>query len=142
MHVNEETADKATFRRIIDAANAHDDTVLSNIFDEAFAPDVEIHNPLPTSASGVDAMKEVFVALHGGFPDLHVRIDDLLQDGDKVVARQTVTGTNLGDFMGLPPTGKSVSYNEIFIFRFSNGRAIETWGVVDMFSQRRQLGLI
>ena len=44
--------------------------------------------------------------------------------------------------MGLPPTGKSVKYNEIFIFRFAGGRIAETWGVVDVFSQMKQLGLI
>ena len=44
--------------------------------------------------------------------------------------------------MGVPPTGKPVTYNEIFIFRFVNGRIAETWGVVDVFSQLKQLGVI
>ena len=44
--------------------------------------------------------------------------------------------------MGVPPTGKSVTYNEIFIFRFVNGRVAKTWGVVDVFSQLKQLGVI
>jgi hypothetical protein len=44
--------------------------------------------------------------------------------------------------MGLPPTGKSVTCNEIFILRFVNGRIAETWGVVDVFSQLKQLGVI
>jgi predicted ester cyclase len=44
--------------------------------------------------------------------------------------------------MGLPPTGKTVTYNEIFIFRFANGRIADTWGVVDVFSQMKQLGVI
>jgi predicted ester cyclase len=44
--------------------------------------------------------------------------------------------------MGLPPTGKPVTYNEIFIFRFAGGRIAETWGVVDVFSQMKQLGVI
>jgi predicted ester cyclase len=44
--------------------------------------------------------------------------------------------------MGLPPTGKSVAYNEIFIMRFVNGRIAEIWGVVDVFSQMKQLGMI
>jgi predicted ester cyclase len=44
--------------------------------------------------------------------------------------------------MGLPPTGKSVTYNEIFIFRFADGRIVETWGVVDVFSQMKQLGVV
>lgn len=44
--------------------------------------------------------------------------------------------------MGLPPTGKPVTYNEIFIFRFAGGRIAETWGVVDVLSQMRQVGVV
>ena len=44
--------------------------------------------------------------------------------------------------MGLPPTGKSVTYDEIFIFLIVDGRIAETWGVVDVFSQMKQLGVI
>jgi predicted ester cyclase len=53
-----------------------------------------------------------------------------------------VPGTHQGEYNGLPPTGKSVSYNEIFIMRFVNGRIAEIWGVVDVFSQLRQLGMV
>ncbi|HEX9833429.1 MAG TPA: ester cyclase [Mycobacterium sp.] len=54
----------------------------------------------------------------------------LIAGGDKVVGRTTGTGTHSGEFMGLAPTGRSVAYNEIFIFRFVDGRVAETWGVV------------
>lgn len=54
----------------------------------------------------------------------------------------TVTGTHLGDLNGLPPTGKSVAYSEIFIMRFADGRIAEMWGVVDIFSAMKQLGVI
>jgi predicted ester cyclase len=53
-----------------------------------------------------------------------------------------VTGTHQGEYLGLPPTGRSVTYNEIFIFRFEDGRIAETWGVVDVLAQLRQLGAI
>ena len=62
--------------------------------------------------------------------------------GDKVVEKDTVTGTHQGEYNGLPPTGKAVSYKEIFIMRFADGRITETWGVVDIFSQMQQLGII
>ena len=52
--------------------------------------------------------------------------DGLIAEGDKVVRRNTVTGTHQGEYMGLPPTGKSVTYNEIFIVRFAAGRIAET----------------
>lgn len=76
------------------------------------------------------------------YPDIHLTVEDLIAEGDKVVGRTTVTGTHRGEFMGLPPTGKSVTYNEIFIFRFVDGKVAETWGVVDVFAQIRQLGLV
>jgi predicted ester cyclase len=68
--------------------------------------------------------------------------DDLIAEDDKVVIRNTVTGTHLGEYRGVPPTGKSVSYNEMFILRFADGRIAEVWGVVDVYAQLKQLGMI
>jgi steroid delta-isomerase-like uncharacterized protein len=99
---------------------------------------VLIRNPLPIHPTGADPLKEVFARLHRAFPDLHVTIDDLIAEGDKVVSRNTVSGTHSGEYMGIPSTGKSVTYNEIFIVRFDNGRLAETWGVVDVHSQMKQ----
>jgi len=84
----------------------------------------------------------VFTRLHSAFPDLHVTVEDLIEEGDKVVGRNTVTGTHEGEYMGLKPTGRSITYNEIFIIRFADGRIAETWGVVDVLSQLRQLGAV
>jgi predicted ester cyclase len=66
----------------------------------------------------------------------------VIAEGDKVVVRNTVTGTQRGEFMGAAPTGKSVTYNEIFIFRFVDSRVAETWGVVDVLAQMRQIGVL
>ena len=87
-------------------------------------------------------LKEVFGRLLQAFPDLHVTIEDLIAEGEKVVARNTVTGTHTGEYLGLAPTGKFISYNEIFICRFANGKIAETWGSVDVLSQLRQLGAL
>jgi DNA-binding MarR family transcriptional regulator len=93
-------------------------------------------------ASGAKLLKEVFGGLHRAFPDLRVTAEDVIAEGDKVVVRNSVTGTHQGEYMGVPPTGRSVTYDEIFIARFSDGRIAETWGVVDVLSQMRQLGAI
>jgi hypothetical protein len=53
-----------------------------------------------------------------------------------------VTGTDQGEYMGISPTGKSVMYDEIFIFRFTGVRIAETWGVVDVFSRMKERGVI
>src|SRR5262249_14238466 len=124
-----QTSNKATFRRVVDATNTHDQELIAKTLDEVCLPDVQIRTPLPIPETGVQAAKEVWTILHRAFPDLHVTIEDLIEEGDKVVARNTVTGTHQGEHMGLPPTGRSVMFNEIFIVRFANGRMAETWGV-------------
>jgi hypothetical protein len=135
------THNKATFMRFCDAMNTGDWELISRTIDELVEPDALIRTPLPIEASGAEALKEVFGRLHQVFGDLHVTVEDLIAEEDKVVGRNSVTGTHQGEYMGLPATGKSVTYDEIFIFRFADGRIAETWGVVDVFSQMKQLGV-
>jgi hypothetical protein len=141
MATAQETSNKARFSRFQDASTG-DAEVISKTIDELVEPDVLIHMPLPIQATGAQALKQVWAMLLRGLPDVHVTVEDLIAEGDKIVSRNTVTGTHQGEYMGLPPTGKSITYNEIFIFRFTNGRIAEMWGVVDVFSQMKQLGVI
>jgi hypothetical protein len=142
MSTAQETSNKATVRRFDDVVSTGDAEVISKTIDELIEPDVLIHMPLPIQATGAQALKQVWAMLLRGLPDLHVAVEDVIAEGDKVVSRNTVTGTHQGEYRGLPPTGKSVTYNEIFIFRFAGGRIAEIWGVVDVFSQMQQLGVI
>jgi steroid delta-isomerase-like uncharacterized protein len=142
MSTAQETSNKAAFRRVLDATNSHDGELISKTIDEVFRPDVQMGTPLPIEATGAQAIKEVFSTLHRAFPDLHIAVEDAIAEGDKVVVRDTVTGTHQGEYMGIPPTSKSITYNEIFILRFTDGRIAETWGVVDVLSQLKQLGVI
>ena len=142
MSTAQQTSNKATIRRLEDANNSGDLERITKTIDEVFAPDALISTPLPIEATGAQVLKEVFARLLRGLPDLHITIEDLIAEGDKVVSRNTVTGTHLGEYMGLPPTGKSVTYNEIFIVRFDGDRIAQTWGVVDVFSIMKPLGAI
>jgi steroid delta-isomerase-like uncharacterized protein len=142
MSTAQETSNKATVRRFDDVVSTGDAEVISKTIDELVEPDVLIHMPLPIQATGAQALKQVWAMLLRGLPDLHVAVEDVIAEGDKVVSRNTVTGTHQGEYRGLPPTGKSVTYNEIFIFRFAGGRIAEIWGVVGVFSQMQQLGVI
>jgi steroid delta-isomerase-like uncharacterized protein len=101
-----------------------------------------MRTPLPTDKTGPELAKEVFRTLLRAYPDLHITVEDLIEEGDKLVTRNTVTGTHQGEYMGVPPTGKSVTYSEIFIARFADGRIAESWGVVDALTQMQQLGAI
>jgi steroid delta-isomerase-like uncharacterized protein len=141
MSAAHETSNKATIRRFLDAVNTGDAELISRTIDEVFDPDVKQHTP--SEATGTQALKEgVFTRLQRAFPDLHIALEDVIEEGDKVVEKDLVTGTHQGEFNGLPPTGRSVSYHEIFIMRFANGRIAEIWGVVDIFSALTQLGMI
>jgi steroid delta-isomerase-like uncharacterized protein len=142
MSTAQEISNKATFRRIQDAVNTGDVEVISKTIDEVVAPDVLIRMPLPIEAPGAQAFRQLWAMLLRGLPDLNLTIEDLIAEGDEVVMRASVTGTHQGEYMGLPPTGKTVTYNEIFIFRLVGGRIAEMWGVVDVFSQMKQLGVI
>jgi len=142
MSTAEELSNKATFKRFHEAANTGDAEFLSTTIDEIVAPDAAIRTPLPIDATGAELLKQVWVMLLRVYPDIHLTVDDVIAEGDKVVARNTVTGTHQGEFMGVAPTGKTVTYDEIFIFRFANGRVVETWGVVDVYAQMKQIGVI
>lgn len=141
MSAVQESGNKATIRRLHDAVNGGVE-LISQTIDEICQPDVVFHAPIPTGATGTQALKQVWPVLLRAYPDLKVTIEDLIEEGDKVVSRNTVTGTHQGEYMGIAPTGRSATYKEIFVCRFVDGRVAEVWGVVDVFSQLKQLGLI
>ena len=122
-----QTSNKAVFTRFYDGVNSGDAEVISKTIDEVVEPDVLIRTPLPLDATGAQAFKHVWAVLLRAFPDLHVAAEDVIAEGDKVVCRNTVTGTHQGEYMGLPPTNRPVIYKEIFIARIVDGRIAETW---------------
>ena len=106
--------------------------------DEFVAPDFVEHEELPP---GMDA-KQMTIMLRSAFPDFKATIDDIVAEGDKVVIRQTWTGTQKGEWMGIPPTGKSVSFGVIDIIRIAGGKFVEHWGQMDSMGMMQQLGII
>ncbi len=86
--------------------------------------------------------REDIYAFLGAFPDLHITVEDLIAEGDKIVGRVTLTGTHQGELMGIPATGKKVSFSEILIARISNGKVVELWEVGDTMTMMQQLGVI
>ena len=135
-------SNKALFRQFHDAMNTRDLDMIAKTIDEVVAPDVVFHAPVPSGLSGREAIKNVWDVLLRAFPDIHVEVEDLIAEGDKVVSRNTVTGTHLGEYRGAPATGRKVTYSEMFVVRFDGDQVAELWGVVDVFGQLRQLGLV
>jgi predicted ester cyclase len=73
---------------------------------------------------------------------MHAEIEDEICEGDKVVARVTMHGHHVGEFLGRPPTGKEFAVKQIHIWRLEDGKVIEHWSVRDDLGQAFQLGLI
>jgi predicted ester cyclase len=142
MSTTQEATNKAAVKRFDDALNSGDAQRIFKTIDEVVAPDALIRTPLPIKATGAELAKELWGRLLRAYPDLHITIEDLIAEGDKVVSRNTVTGTHQGEYMGIPPTSKSVTYNEVIITRWADGHIVETWAVVDVLAQMRQLGVI
>jgi steroid delta-isomerase-like uncharacterized protein len=74
------------------------------------------------------------------FPDYKVTIEDLIAEGDKVVGRYTISGTQKAEFMGIPATGKKINFNGISIYRLVDGKVMEMWSLLDTVSIMQQLG--
>lgn len=108
-------------------------------FDAVMAEDYIQHNHL---GNGREPVKKMAAALIRAFPDLKVTIDDLIAEGDRVVARITMVGTHQGRFQGVDPTGKRIEFRAIDIWRVQDGRLKEHWDMADRFGVMRQLGLI
>jgi steroid delta-isomerase-like uncharacterized protein len=110
-----------------------DELIDKNCVDHSLAP-----LGLPKGLAGV---KQFFTMFRTAFPDLHYTIEDVVAEGDKVVTRATWTGTQRGEFMGMPATNKQVTVSGIDIARWVNGKAVEHWAVQDMLGMMQQLGV-
>ena len=112
-----------------------------DLIDELFAAEYVGHDaPRPEPVRGPEGMKDFLRMYHGAFSDAHIALDDVIIKDDKVVTRWTGTGTHDGDLMGIPATGKAVSFTGIRIFRLADGKIVEGWVDWDTFGLMRQLG--
>ena len=94
--------------------------------DEMFSVGFVDHST-PDQVAGPAGVKDYFVAVRTGFPDIRVSIDDLIVEGDKVVVRSTWRGTHTGNYAGSAPTGKRVVRTLMQIFRIVDGKFVEEW---------------
>jgi steroid delta-isomerase-like uncharacterized protein len=112
-----------------------------SLIDEFLAPDFVEREELPPGIpSDREGVTQLTAMLRSAFPDFKATIDDIIAEGDKVVIRQTWIGTHEGEFMGIPPTGKSVSFEVIDIIRIAGGKFVEHWGLMDSMGMMQQLG--
>ena len=113
-----------------------------SLADRMFSPGAVLHyrgqDFALTPESGVQTVKN----WRAGFPDFHFRIEDMIAANDKVVLRIPFTGTHLGKFWGLEPTGRKIDVTETLIIRIADNRIAEMWEDYDEYGMRLQLGLL
>jgi predicted ester cyclase len=111
--------------------------------DEFMAPDFVEREELPPGIPrDRDGVKQLTTMLRSAFPDFKATIDDIVAEGDRVVIRQTWSGSHKGEFMGIPPTGRRVSFGVIDILRIVDGKCVEHWGQMDSMGLMQQIGAI
>lgn len=129
---------KESVRRLIDEAWNKGNLA---IIDELLSPNYRLHIDAP-GANDREGYKDAIRTYRTAMPDFHFTIDDLFAEGNKVVLRCTMTGTQQNELMGFPPTGKKLSMTAISIRHFENGKIAEEWVETNMLSVLQQMGAI
>jgi len=109
---------------------------------ELINPDFVNHEAPPDKPQGPEGLKETINWLHGLWGPMRADVEDMICEDDKVVARVTMHGRHIGEFLGKPPTGKAFSTQQIHIWRLEDDKVIEHWSVRDDLGQALQLGLL
>ena len=130
---------KALVRQAYEAINQNNLDAL----DEIVASDIVDHDPVPGQGPGLEGVKQYFSSMHTAFPDFRMNVEDMIAEGDKVVARVRLSGTHQGEFMGIDATGNRVTIKGIDILRINaDGKIIERWGNFDDLGMMQQLGVM
>ena len=100
-----------------------------DVISELIAEDFVEHETMPGAPEGREAVAWFVTSFRSAVPDLRAEVDDLIVEGDKLVARSTWSGTQEGELFGMPATGKAFAMDVIDIVRFEGDKAVEHWGV-------------
>lgn len=136
MTVRPNTSIDVVRRNIEEVQNGGDFTV----FDEIFADDFTDHTPQQGVPADKDGVRALYTGLRTAFPDFHADIHWQTVEDDKVTTFKTYRGTHRGTFLGVPPTGKSIHFDTLDVFRVRDGQLTDHWGIADLLSVLIQLG--
>jgi steroid delta-isomerase-like uncharacterized protein len=113
------------------------------VWDEVIAPDVIFHHAaLPEPIQGSAPAKSFYAGLFNGFPQMEQTIEMVIAENDRVAVLHRLKGFQLGDFLGIPPTGKLVEGNGARFFNIAGGKIVETWYEINLLGAMQQLGVI
>ncbi len=128
---------KASFQRLIDEVWNKGNLAVA---DEIYHP-AAVYPSNPALPIGSQGVKSVVSMMHHAMPDFHVEFKQLLADGDMVLGWISQSGTQTGDLMGLPASGKKASWGQMIIARFEAGLIVESWSNEDLLGLMQQLGV-
>ena len=133
------TDDAANYRRIpLEVFNEGKLELVEELLSEDFVE----HAAPPGFPTDRSALTEFVTGIRSAFPDFKYEILGQWQDGDTHIGWIRASGTMTGDFMGMPASGKSASWEESHIGRYADGKLVEHWAVIDQLSMLTQLGFI
>jgi predicted ester cyclase len=130
---------KQITRRVLDQLFEQGDF---DVTDELIHPDFVNHEAPPSNPQGPEGLRETVSWLRGLWGPMRFEIHDEICEGDKVVARVTMHGRHVGEFLGRAPTGREFATKQIHIWRIEDGKVIEHWSVRDDLGQALELGLL
>ena len=123
----------------IAAINAHDMDGFAQNFDESYVGESEM---LPAPVQGRAGARQMLQTMLQAFPDVHCDVEHMFASGNNVVTRSLMTGTQKGNFAGVAPTNKKVSWHSCVVIEVKNGKAIRGRVYADHLSLFRQLGVL
>ena len=107
--------------------------------DEFMAADYVEHPRPSTLPPGTEGLKQLIASYRAAFPDLKSTLEDIFAEGEMVAYRWSVSGTHLGDWLGIPPTGNHVTATGITLFRIVLGKVVESWTSIDLNPAEEEL---
>ncbi|MBN8583934.1 MAG: ester cyclase [Ignavibacteria bacterium] len=112
-------------------------------FGEYITEDFIEHSPFPGQQPGLNGLKDAFRMFFKAFPDLRIEVKDVIVSGDmkKAAVMIRLTGTNKGEWMGMPPSGKTIDITGLDWLLFKDEKASEHWGYWDSEAMMTQLGM-
>jgi steroid delta-isomerase-like uncharacterized protein len=112
------------------------------MFDSCVTADYVEHDEMPGVPATREGTKKIFQQLFAAYPDINIKVNFMVADTSYVTAQFTMSGTNSGSWMGMPPTNKKFSIDGVDIVRFVNGKGVEHWGYRDDMKMMQQLGMM
>lgn len=122
--------------QILKIWNEGDLTIADGLYDQGYVR----HHPVPSAKASLDDLKNTVMSNRSMFPDYTLSFDEIIPQGNRIIAFATVTGTNTGSLTEMPATGKKIHMSGIYVYLVSDGKIAEEWIYFNLLSYYQQLG--